>query len=203
MATVRSKYVELQVEGRAMRAWLSHPAESSPRAALMVFQEAFGVNAHIRNVAERFAGEGYAALAPELFHRTVPGFEGDYANFSACMPHVQALTEAGMQADVRAAFEWIQCEVKGIGGKLGCVGYCMGGRVSFLANASVPVKAAVSYYGGGIAPGGRTPGLLDRAGTLNAPMLFFWGLRDQHIGIDQPRAVADALRQAGKTFVST
>ncbi|MGH9327858.1 MAG: dienelactone hydrolase family protein [Terriglobia bacterium] len=197
----RSEYVTLAVEdGTTMRTWLERPEGGKPHAGLMIFQEAFGVNAHIRDVAGRFAGEGYMSIVPELFHRTAPGFEGDYADFRSVMPHIQALTTEGLEADVRAAFEYLR---KSSGtDALASVGYCMGGRVSFLANLAAPLKAAISYYGGGIAPGDRGPGLLNRVRDLHAPMLFFWGLKDEHIGIQQPRDVADAVRAAGKPFVS-
>ena len=71
----QNEYVSLSVaDGTAMRAYISRPSDA-PRGGLIVFQEAFGVNAHIRNVTDRFAGEGYLSIAPELFHRTAPGME--------------------------------------------------------------------------------------------------------------------------------
>jgi carboxymethylenebutenolidase len=73
----------------------------------------------------------------------------------------------------------------------------MGGRVSFLANALLPLRAAASYYGGGIAPA-----LLDRAPSLHAPMLFFWGELDQHIPPEQRSAITSALKAAGKRYVN-
>ena len=73
----------------------------------------------------------------------------------------------------------------------------MGGRAAYLANATTPLAASISYYGGGIAEG-----LLDRAPSLHGPQLFFWGGRDRRITPDHQRAVADALRAAGRTFVS-
>ena len=73
----------------------------------------------------------------------------------------------------------------------------MGGRISFLANASLPLRAAASYYGGGIAPA-----LLDRAANLHAPMLFFWGGLDKHIPAEQRNAVIDAVRSAGKSYAN-
>jgi carboxymethylenebutenolidase len=81
------------------------------------------------------------------------------------------------------------------------VGYCMGGRVSFLANALVPVKAAISYYGGGIAPGQRGPGLLSHVPEMHGAMLLYWGGLDQHIPKAETLAVADALKNAKKTYV--
>ena len=76
MAKIPTDWVTLQVaDGTTMRAYVA-PQEGRPRAGLLVFQEAFGVNAHIRDIAERFAREGYHAIAPELFHRTAPGIRG-------------------------------------------------------------------------------------------------------------------------------
>jgi carboxymethylenebutenolidase len=203
MPSTKNEYVTLRIDdGTTMRAYVAQPTDGAPHPGLMVFQEAFGVNAHIRDVTERFGREGYVALAPELYHRTAPGFEGDYNKFEAVSPLIKALTDAGLEADIRAAFHWLRADAGVLDGAVACAGFCMGGRVSFLADSTVPLKAAISYYGGGIAPGPRGPGLLGRAGELHAPLLMFWGLKDKHIGIEAPRAVADALRAAGKTFVN-
>jgi carboxymethylenebutenolidase len=203
MPQANNEYLTLRVnDGTTMRAYLARPADGVPHPGLLVFQEAFGVNAHIRDVAERFAREGYVALAPELYHRTAPGFEGEYNNFEPIMKVMQSMTDQGLEADVRAAFDWLHADAGVLDGSVACTGYCMGGRVSFLADAIVPLKAAISYYGGGIAPGLRGPGLLGRAGDLHAPILLFWGLQDKHIGVEQPRAVADALRTNQKLFVN-
>ncbi len=187
-------------DGTTMPAYLARPTGADSRAAVLVFQEAFGVNAHIRDVAERFARAGYIALAPALFHRTDPAFEGNYGDFSAILPHMKALTDAGLAADVRAAYDWLTAADGGRAAVVGSVGYCLGGRVSFLADAELPLRAAVSYYGGGIAPNprGMLPDLLGRARTCTAPVLLIWGGLDKHIGEDQRRAVEDALTAAGK-----
>jgi carboxymethylenebutenolidase len=97
--------VELAVaDGSKMQAYVARPAGGKSHPGLLVFQEAFGVNAHIRDVTERFARAGYVAIAPELFHRSAPaGFEGAYDNFPGVMPHMQAITEAGLEADAGAA----------------------------------------------------------------------------------------------------
>jgi carboxymethylenebutenolidase len=203
MAEIRSDWVTLQVgDGTTMRAYVARPLADRPRAGLLVFQEAFGVNAHIRDIAERLAREGYYALAPELFHRTAAGFEGAYNNFEAVMPHVRALKEQDLEADVRAAYAWLRENLGGAETPLACIGFCLGGRVSFLTNSLLPVKAAVSFYGGGIAPSPMGPGLLGRVGELQAPQLLFWGGLDKHIGPEQAQAVAEALRKAGKPYVN-
>jgi carboxymethylenebutenolidase len=198
MDTIHTEKVTLQLaDGTAMSAYVAAPAQGAKAPGLLVFQEAFGVNAHIRDVAERFARQGYVSIAPELFHRTGAGFEGDYANFPACMPHMQALTPDGMIADARAAYDWLQKSPRVLPNATACVGYCMGGRASFLANSGLPLKAAISYYGGGI-----VPALLPRAADQHGPILFFWGALDTHIPKEHVRAIVDAMQEAKKTYVN-
>jgi carboxymethylenebutenolidase len=198
----QTEYVTLPVsDGTAMRAYVARP-EGKPTAGLLVFQEAFGVNAHIRDVTTRFAREGYLAIAPELFHRTGAGFDGSYTDFAAMMPHFQGLTGAGMEADIRAAFDWLQSGGGSQGLRTGATGYCMGGRAACLAALTAPLDCAISYYAGGIAPSQYFPGLLERLPDLKTPLLLFWGGRDQHIGPEQIQAVTCALRSAGKSYAN-
>jgi carboxymethylenebutenolidase len=178
----------------AERMFVARPAQPSG-AAMLVFQEAFGVNGHIRDVAQRFADHGFLAVAPELFHRTTPrGFEAGYGNYDEIRPHMAQLTPEGITEDAREAFEFA-ARAPGIDrSRISCIGFCMGGRASYLANAALDLRAAISFYGGGIAPD-----LLDRASQQHGPLLMFWGGKDQHIAPQQYRAVADALTAAGKT----
>jgi len=198
---IKTEYVNLSAsDGTSLRAYVAHP-EGAPRAGLLVFQEAFGVNAHIRDVTERFAREGYLSISPELFHRTAPGLEAGYTNFGEVMPHMQALTDAGLAADIQATYAWLKNgEAKNL--PVGATGYCMGGRTSVLAALTVPLACAVSYYGGGIGPGGMFPSLLDRLKDLNAPTLLFWGGQDAHIPQEGVQAVTSALTSAKKDYVN-
>jgi len=195
-----TEYVVLSVsDGTSMRAYVARPA-GTPRAGLIVFQEAFGVNSHIRDLTQRFAAQGYLAIAPELFHRTAPGLEAGYTDFPSVMPHMQALTDAGLTADTRATLDWVQGESKGL--PTGAIGYCMGGRTACLAALTVPIACAVSYYGGGIAPSPMFPNLIDRLKDAQAPILYFWGGKDAHIGPEAVSAVESAMRAAAKPYVN-
>ena len=198
---ITTETVTLSVsDGTSMPAYVARPASSGPHPGLLVMQEAFGVNAHIKDVTERFAREGYTAIAPALFHRTDPNFEGEYTDFAPAMPHMGALTDAGQTADIQAAYQWLTTE--GGASAVASTGYCMGGRASFLADLLLPLKASVSYYGGGIAPGGPPmfPALTERAADLHAPVLLFWGGKDEHIGMAAVRTIEDALIAAGKPY---
>ena len=184
-------------DGTQMDACIARPETREPCPGMLVLQEAFGVNAHIRDVTQRFAREGYVAIAPELFHRTAPGFEGNYNDIQAVMPHLRAVTPRTAEADLRVAFEWLTAQPEVKKDQVCSVGFCMGGRISYIANSFLPLKAAASFYGGGIAPD-----LLSRASQLHGPMLFFWGLLDKHIGTEQRRSVIDAVQNSGKIFVN-
>lgn len=183
-------------DGTKMTLHVARPnAGGGSKPGMLVFQEAFGVNHHIRNVTQRYADAGFVAVAPEMFHRTAPGFEGSYSDFESVRPQVGALTVEGQLADVRAAHRALS-SMEGVdAARIACVGFCMGGRVSFLAASSVKLRAAISYYGAAAGP------LLERAKEIGAPLLFFWGGKDKHITHEVRRPLADALRAAGKPYV--
>ena len=185
-------------DGTEMRAYSAFPSSTGPVAGIILLQEAFGVNHHIRSVADRLAAAGYAVIAPELFHRTAaPGQEFAYSDFGSAMPHYSAINNEDLTADLQASYDWLQSQPLVMTDKIGSIGFCLGGRVSFLANAVLPLAAAVSYYGGG------THLLTDRAKDLHAPQLFFWGGLDAHISKEHIAEVTDAVAAAGKPFINT
>ena len=200
---ISSEYVQLSVnDGTTMRAWVARPKEKGAHPGLLVFQEAFRrERAHSRHRRTICAG-GLRGRRRRSFSIAPPrGFEVRYDDFPSAMPHMKALNDASMAADQRAAFDWLRGYI-GENLPISAIGYCMGGRAAFLAAITLPLAAAISYYGGGIAPNATNPGLLGRASGLQAPLLFFWGGRDKHIPPEQIRAVNDALRAAGKHFVN-
>jgi carboxymethylenebutenolidase len=160
-------------------------------------QEAFGVNSHIRDVTERFAREGYLAIAPELFHRTAPGFEGRYDDFTSVVPHMKAMTPEGVEQDLQASYAWLAARSDVNAADIFSVGFCMGGKISFLANTVLPLQATSSFYGNGIAQE-----LLTRAADVKAPMLLVWGGLDKHIRPEQRAAVTEALTASNKEYVN-
>lgn len=197
MANITSQHVELRVDdGTTMLAWLAEPAGEKPKRGIMVLPEIFGVNAHIQDVTNRFAALGFSALSPELFHRTAPPkWECSYGDFPTAMPHMQAVKEPSLESDVRATYDFLKNNTA-VGDNIASVGYCMGGRASFLANSTVPLKAAISYYGGNM------PSLLHRVKKLSAPMLLFWGELDSHIPAEHRDQVTKAMQEEKKEYVN-
>jgi carboxymethylenebutenolidase len=169
--------------------------EGAARGAVIVLQEAFGVNDHIEDVTRRFAHAGYRAVAPHLFHRTGdPAL--DYGNFEKIMPHMQGLSEAGLLEDLDATLTHL--DSAGFGAtQVGVVGFCMGGSVVFLAAARRALGAAVTFYGGGVTEGrfGMVP-LVELAPGLQTPWLGLFGDEDQGIPVDQVEALREAAARA-------
>jgi carboxymethylenebutenolidase len=130
-------------DGVTFSAWRADPA-GSRRGAVVVIQEVFGVNTHIRDVCERFASSGYATIAPALFDRLRPGVELDYdeAGVTKGRALVGALGWDAPMRDIRAAAEALRPD-----GAVGVVGYCWGGTVAWLAGCRLDVACVSAYYG--------------------------------------------------------
>jgi carboxymethylenebutenolidase len=193
-----NEWVTLSVDdGSEARAYIVRPSGAGPHPGMILIMEAVGVNAQIRGVAQRYAEQGYVVIAPDMFHRVEPGFESIAMDWNQLKPLVMSLTTEGFVADMKAAFDWLTSQSDVDGSKIVALGFCLGGRAAYVANSELPLAASVSYYGGGIAQS-----LLDRAPRLHGPQLFFWGGKDANITPDHTRAVTDALRAAGKSFVN-
>src|SRR5580698_492027 len=109
MMEIKGEFVTTKVsDGTLMRLYVARPAGAAAGRGLLVMQEAFGVNAHIRDVTERFAREGYLAVAPELYHRTGEGADIKYGDFQSAMPHIKALKDSTLEADFKAAYDWLR-----------------------------------------------------------------------------------------------
>ena len=132
-------------------AYVAQP-QSTPRAAIIVVQEIFGVNEGIRRKCDRWAEQGYLAVAPDLFWRDTPHVELDAdvpEQFQAAIGHMQKLDQDLAIYDIEAAIRFARTELGG-SGKVGVVGYCLGGRLTFMAACRTDGDAFVGYYGVGI-----------------------------------------------------
>jgi carboxymethylenebutenolidase len=175
-------WIELKPDGAdPIRAWRADPA-GKPRGGIVVIQEIFGVNAHIRAVTDRFAKEGYLAIAPAVFEHIEKGFDVGYDPDSRARG-MAVVGKVDVEQTLRDAAAAI--EVAKEGGKVGIVGYCFGGTIVWRAAARLPgLSAAVGYYGGGIV------GLKDLKPRI--PTMLHFGEKDQHIPVAGVREVAAA-----------
>jgi carboxymethylenebutenolidase len=184
---VHTQWINLPTASGGIDAYLALPP-GGRGPGLLLLQEIFGVNEHIRAVAEQYALAGFVVLAPDVFWRQAPrvelGYEGDDRQRGVAL--AGALQPAELQADLQAAVAALRARPEVAGSKIGAIGYCLGGRLAYNVAALTDVDAAVAYYGGGIAD------QLALAPKVSCPIQFHFAASDAHI---PPEAVA-AVRAA-------
>jgi carboxymethylenebutenolidase len=187
---MNSRWIDVKApDGGGFKGYLSLPplAEKGGKGpGIVLIQEIFGVNAHIRAVADQYASDGYTVLAPDIFWRLQPMVDLGYgeADFQTGIGYMQKFDFAAGVQDLAASMNALR-RLPQCSGKVASVGYCMGGMLSYLCAAEAGVDAAVCYYGGGI----HTK--LDLAGKIKCPMLFHFAGNDSYI----PAAAVEAVKQ--------
>jgi carboxymethylenebutenolidase len=173
-----SKWIEIDGDDGAFGAYLALP-RSGGGPGIVLLQEIFGVNEHIRNVADQYAADGYVVLAPDLFWRQGARIELGYddADWKRAVELKAATTMNQAQADVRATAKALRA-MPTVGAKIASLGFCWGGLLSYHAAADDLVDAAVAYYGGGI------QNALNRADEIRIPLMLHYGGKDKHIPRD-------------------
>lgn len=194
--------VTINVSGGAMPAYLARPEGATPRPAVIVLQEIFGVNNEVRRITDLVASAGYVSLAINYYHRTHPDLDEPYTQeglkngFAAA----GAVTIADLRADLTAAIDWLNKQDFVQTNHVATWGFCFGGTVAFLSATLPGVSAAVAFYGGSIAaplPGGE-PELLALAKDVKAPLLLVFGGQDTYIppeAVDRIRTTLAALHK--------
>ena len=165
-------------DGHVLDAYAASPAET-PAGGVVIVQEIFGLTAHIRRVVDQYAAEGFFAVAPAMFDRIERDLTLEYVEIQRGLALMRQLEWPAALADVAAAADRARAA-----GAVGVLGFCWGGTVAHVAAAELPIAAAVSYYGGGIAR------MLDK--VPRCPILYHFGDQDHSI----PPAAVEAIRQA-------
>lgn len=178
--TANSRWIDIETVDGKLQGYLSlPPAGKGP--GIILIQEIFGVNAHIRGVADLYAKAGYVVLAPDVFWRSQPRVELGYVD-----PDMGRAVELMQQVDISKTLADLAATAKVLrglpetSGKIASIGYCFGGQLAYLSAAQGLVDAAIAYYGGGI------QNKLDQASKVAVPILFHYGENDSHIS---PEAV--------------
>jgi carboxymethylenebutenolidase len=169
-------------------AYLAEP-DGTPRAAIVVIQEIFGVNEGIRRKCDHWAEQGYLALAPDLFWRLRPGVELDpdkEDEFSEAIALMNRFDQDQGIRDIEAAVREARARL-GPNGKVGCVGYCLGGRLAYMTAARTDVDASVGYYAVGL------PNILHEKNAIAKPLLLHVAGADHFVSPEQQQAMHDAL----------
>jgi carboxymethylenebutenolidase len=189
---VTNSTVQLNTSDGKMEAYVAQPKDGGTYPGIVVIQEAFGVNSHIKKVSERIAAEGYVAIAPDIFHREAERII-PYSEMPKAIATMQRVVDSKAMEDVGAAIAHLKSQSNVKSGSIGVIGFCMGGRLTYLAAAhhNKDVKCAVPFYGGGIPMGNPSP--LSRTGEIKCPMYLFFGAKDQLIPLDQVNQIKAEL----------
>jgi len=164
-----------------------------PVPGVVVIQHASGVDEFTRTMVDRLADAGYAAAAPDLYHRL--------SKQRPPLEMMKLLRDVEVIADVNAVIDWLGIQAGVAAARLGIIGFCMGGRVSYLmAAANLRFKAAVAYYGAGIMRpwGDEMPSPFARTAEIGCPLLFHFGADDSNPSPEAMRALDDELTRCGK-----
>jgi carboxymethylenebutenolidase len=168
---------------------------SAPRGAIVVIQEIFGVNPGIRARCDRWAENGYLAVAPDLFWREKPGIDLDPDvpdQFQQALGHMQQLDQDLAVRDLEATIRYARAES---GGRVGVVGYCLGGRLAFMCATRTDSDASIGYYGVGI------DGLLGESHAIARPLLLHFAEKDGFVPMDSVEVIRKGLSSNARVAI--
>jgi len=194
--SIRTRKIEIETPDGVMPAHLSEPEGPGPHPAVVVLMEAFGLVPHIESVTDRLAGEGYVAVAPDIYYRELPNNKVGYDHLDDAIGLMQKLDDQRFVEDMRATLDDLAARANVDETKQGVTGFCMGGRLAFLSACALPdrIAAAAPFYGGGIA------GHLEQAERIRAPLYLFFGEKDAFIPREQVDQVDAGLRELGVKY---
>ena len=179
------------------------PTGTGKFPAVIVLMEAFGLNNWCKSICNRLAQSGFAAIAPDFYRGTTY----EYTDVAGAIGKLKSLNDDAIMSDVSKSLDFLAGKSEINANGIGVIGFCMGGRYAFLTNAVYPskIKAAVSFYGGGIdATAGNPLGqksILDRTPTMQSPIMLVYGSEDQLIAAEEHGRVAAALSKAKKRYI--
>lgn len=196
---IRTTPVQISNGDLRIDAYLAEPISPEPVPAIIVIQEIFGVNVHIRDVTERFARLGYVAIAPAIYQRIAPGFETGYTpeDIKLGRQYKEQTKAEELLSDIQATAAYLNQHPQVKTGAIGCIGFCFGGLVTYLAATLPEIKVAASFYGAGIpvwSPGNGHP-TLDCTPEIKATLYGFFGMEDASIPADHVDQIEAALQK--------
>lgn len=186
----QSQNISIPTEGGAFDAYLARPAQAGPAPGVIVIQEIFGVNPNIKSVADWLAGEGYCALALDLFwrlERNVSITDPGDAELEKAFGLMTAFDQKAGISDIQTAINFLRANTDICTGKVGTLGFCLGGKMAYLSATRTDADASIGYYGVGIQD------MLDEAGNIAAPLLLHMAGQDEFVPPDAQAAVHAGL----------
>jgi carboxymethylenebutenolidase len=195
---VSSQQVSIHSGTEQISAYLATPSASGQFPGIIVIQEVFGVNAYIRAVTERIARMGYVAIAPAIFDRQAPGLDLGYTptELELGRNYAGKTTATELLSDIRSSIEYLR-SLPQVQPDFGCIGFCFGGHVAYLAATLPDIRVTASFYGSRITtftPGGGEP-TVSKTGSIAGTMYMFFGLDDASIPPEQVAQIDTALTE--------
>jgi carboxymethylenebutenolidase len=197
---IQSDRVQIKNANLAIDAYLATPKSEGTFPGVIVIQEIFGVNEHIRDITQRFAKAGYVAIAPAIYQRQAPGFETGYTQqaIEIGREYKNKTKASELLGDIQGAIDYLYSlpQVKRTG--VGCIGFCFGGHVAYLVATLPDIKATASFYGAGIttwSPGNGEP-TITRTSDIKGTLYAFFGMEDASIPIEQVDQIEAALQKS-------
>jgi len=204
---VTTEYVDIPVDGTPMRMFVAAPAAEGKYPGIWCYSDIFQLTGPMLRACIRLAGYGFVAAAPEIYHRIEPPgsvIPFDDAGRTRGLNDAAKTPVAHFDADCRAGLNWLAGYRRTAPGKLGAMGFCIGGHLAFRTALQPDVRATVCYYGTGIHDGklGKDPdsGSLARAGEIRGELLMVFGTKDPHVPDEGRQTIDGALKKAGTRY---
>lgn len=199
----QGNFLTAETASGLMDVYVASPQTGDKYPVVIVLQEAFGVNHHIKDICHRLANEGFVAAAPELYHREGRHLTVEYGERKDFMPLMGKLTNKGILDDVRATINFLENLPKTDLSSVSCIGFCVGGFASTLCATKLRLNKMIAFYGAGIVHAREgialTP-LIDDLKLIKSKSLFFFGGQDASIPDDDVKQIEKKMTEAKVPF---
>ena len=203
---IKTSYVRVPNQGLNIDAYLAQPVREGKFAAVIVFQEIFGVNKNIREITDLIAQQGYVAIAPALYQRIAPGFTRDFSPehcgyspeaYQLGLQYYQQVKYQEIFSDIRATISYLKTLPNVKTEAIGCIGFCFGGHVAYMAATLPDIKATASFYGGGITTSsyGEDIPTLNLTAKIQGTIYLFFGTRDHLMSQEETQQIEAELKK--------
>jgi carboxymethylenebutenolidase len=203
---IKTSYVQIPNLDLQIDAYLARPAKEGKFAAVIVFHEIFGVNSNIREIAELIAQQGYIAIAPAMYQRIAPSFTRDFSPkdigfspeaYQIGLQYYQQVKYGEIFSDIRATIAYLKTLPNVKTEAIGCIGFCFGGHVAYIAATLPDIKATASFYGGGITTSsyGEDVPTLHGTNQIKGTIYLFFGTRDNLVSQSESQEIEAELQK--------
>jgi carboxymethylenebutenolidase len=203
---IQTTYVQIPNQDLQIEAYLAQPVKEGQFAAVIVFHEIFGVNSNIREITELIAKQGYVAIAPAMYQRIAPGFTRDFSPehlafspeaYEVGLQYYQQVKYGEIFSDIQAAIAYLKTLPNVKADAIGCIGFCFGGHVTYMAATLPDIKATASFYGGGITTSsyGEDVPTLNLTSKIKGTIYLFYGTRDHLVSQEETQQIEAELQK--------